>query len=43
MCTWRAWEEPDGMALSFTTSAVNSDEHPLMKCFHKPGAENVQL
>lgn len=36
---WRAWEEPDGAALSFTMLTVNADEHPLMKRFHRPGAE----
>jgi putative SOS response-associated peptidase YedK len=36
---WRAWEEPNGPALSFTMLTVNADEHPLMRRFHKPGAE----
>jgi len=37
---WRAWAEPEGTAFSFTTITINSDEHPLMCRFHKPGAEN---
>jgi putative SOS response-associated peptidase YedK len=36
---WRSWEEPEGVALSFTMLTVNADEHPLMKRFHRPGAE----
>lgn len=36
---WREWQEPEGLALSFTMLTVNADEHPLMKRFHKPGAE----
>jgi putative SOS response-associated peptidase YedK len=36
---WREWQEPEGSALSFTMLTVNADEHPLMKRFHKPGAE----
>ena len=36
---WRAWAEPEGTAFSFTTLTINSDEHPLMRRFHKPGAE----
>jgi putative SOS response-associated peptidase YedK len=36
---WRAWEEPDGTALSFTMLTVNADEHPLMRRFHRPGSE----
>jgi putative SOS response-associated peptidase YedK len=36
---WRAWEEPEGVALSFTMLTVNADEHPLMRRFHRPGAE----
>lgn len=36
---WRSWEEPEGAALSFTMLTVNADEHPLMRRFHRPGAE----
>ncbi|CAG4888069.1 SOS response-associated peptidase [Paraburkholderia saeva] len=37
---WRSWEEPEGLpSLSFTMLTVNSDDHPLMKRFHKPGDE----
>jgi putative SOS response-associated peptidase YedK len=36
---WRAWQDPEGMTLSFTMLTVNADQHPLMKRFHKPGAE----
>lgn len=36
---WREWQEPEGLALSFTMLTVNADNHPLMKRFHKPGAE----
>jgi putative SOS response-associated peptidase YedK len=36
---WRSWEEPEGPALSFTMLTVNADEHPLMRRFHRPGAE----
>ncbi|SIO50405.1 Putative SOS response-associated peptidase YedK [Burkholderia sp. GAS332] len=36
---WRQWRGPEGTALSFTMLTVNADEHPLMKRFHKPGAE----
>jgi putative SOS response-associated peptidase YedK len=36
---WRAWNEPDGVALSFTMLTVNADGHPLMNRFHKPGDE----
>lgn len=36
---WRAWTEPEGAALSFTMLTINADEHPLMRRFHKPGAE----
>jgi putative SOS response-associated peptidase YedK len=36
---WRAWDEPEGVALSFTMLTVNADEHPLMRRFHRPGAE----
>jgi putative SOS response-associated peptidase YedK len=36
---WRAWEEPEGVALSFTMLTLNADEHPMMRRFHRPGAE----
>jgi putative SOS response-associated peptidase YedK len=36
---WRAWDEPEGVALSFTMLTVNADNHPLMSRFHKPGDE----
>ncbi|MFM0125718.1 MULTISPECIES: SOS response-associated peptidase family protein [Paraburkholderia] len=37
---WRAWDNADGsQALSMTMLTLNADEHPLMKRFHKPGAE----
>jgi len=36
---WRAWEDPDGVSLSFTMLMVNANEHPLMKRFHRPGDE----
>jgi putative SOS response-associated peptidase YedK len=37
---WRQWKEIDGsQTLAFTMLTVNSDEHPLMKRFHKPGDE----
>jgi putative SOS response-associated peptidase YedK len=34
---WRAWNEPEGVTLSFTMLTVNADRHPLMQRFHKPG------
>ncbi|WP_322050567.1 SOS response-associated peptidase [Paraburkholderia bannensis] len=37
---WREWDEGEGRkALSFTMLTVNSNEHPLMQRFHKPGDE----
>ena len=36
---WREWNEPEGIALSFTMLTINAQEHPLMKRFHKPGDE----
>lgn len=36
---WRAWDEPGGIALSFTMLTLNADDHPLMRRFHKPGTE----
>jgi putative SOS response-associated peptidase YedK len=40
---WRAWDEPEGEALSFTMLTVNSADHPLMKRFHKPDSEKRSL
>jgi putative SOS response-associated peptidase YedK len=37
---WREWADVDGTPeLSFTMLTVNSDAHPLMNRFHKPGEE----
>ena len=37
---WRQWTEADGSQnLAFTMLTVNSDVHPLMRRFHKPGDE----
>lgn len=36
---WRAWEDLDGVSLSFTMLTVNANDHPLMKRFHRPGDE----
>jgi hypothetical protein len=38
---WREWkDQADGStSASFTMLTVNADEHPLMKRFHRPGAE----
>jgi putative SOS response-associated peptidase YedK len=36
---WRAWNDLEGPALSFTMLTVNAEQHPLMHRFHKPGAE----
>jgi putative SOS response-associated peptidase YedK len=36
---WRAWNEPDGTAISFTMLTANADDHPLMRRFHRPGDE----
>ena len=38
---WRAWKDSaDGStSLSMTMLTVNADDHPLMKRFHRPGAE----
>jgi putative SOS response-associated peptidase YedK len=36
---WRAWDDADGQSMSFTMLTVNSEEHPLMRRFHKPGDE----
>jgi putative SOS response-associated peptidase YedK len=37
---WRSWKDTDGtQTLAFTMLTVNSDAHPLMKRFHKPGDE----
>jgi putative SOS response-associated peptidase YedK len=41
---WRLWDEPDGtVSHSFTQLTVNADDHPLMKHFHRPGAEKRSL
>jgi len=36
---WREWQDPEGVSLSFTMLTVNAEDHPLMKRFHRPGAE----
>lgn len=36
---WRAWEDSEGVSLSFTMLTVNANDHPLMKRFHRPGDE----
>jgi putative SOS response-associated peptidase YedK len=37
---WRAWEEEDGtITNSFTHFTLNSDEHPLLRRFHRPNEE----
>jgi putative SOS response-associated peptidase YedK len=36
---WREWADPEGKSLSFTMLTLNADEHPLMRRFHRPGAE----
>jgi putative SOS response-associated peptidase YedK len=37
---WKSWVEADGgESFSFTMLTVNAENHPLMKRFHKPGAE----
>ncbi len=36
---WREWNEPEGIAYSFTMLTVNAADHPLMNRFHKPGDE----
>lgn len=36
---WREWSEEEGKALAFTMLTLNADDHPLMRRFHKPGAE----
>jgi putative SOS response-associated peptidase YedK len=36
---WRAWSEPERIALSFTMLTVNADDHAVMRRFHKPGTE----
>ena len=41
---WRSWDEEDGsVSHSFTQITINSDEHPLMRRFHKPGDEKRSL
>ncbi|MFS2004145.1 SOS response-associated peptidase family protein [Duganella sp. CT11-25] len=37
---WRTWQEEDGTVTnSFTHFTLNSDEHPLLRRFHRPGEE----
>lgn len=36
---WREWAEPEGSALSFTMLTLNAEDHPLLRRFHRPGAE----
>lgn len=37
---WRTWQEEDGtVANSFMHFTLNSDEHPLLRRFHRPGEE----
>lgn len=37
---WREWDEGEGGKVrSFTMLTINSNEHPLMQRFHKPGDE----
>jgi putative SOS response-associated peptidase YedK len=36
---WREWNDPEGLAYSFTMLTVNAAEHTLMNRFHKPGDE----
>jgi putative SOS response-associated peptidase YedK len=41
---YRVWREADGsVSYSFTQITINADDHPLMKRFHKPGAEKRSL
>lgn len=41
---YKRWEEPEGgESYSFTQITINSDEHPLMRRFHKPGDEKRSL
>lgn len=42
---WKAWYDEDGekVAQSFTQLTVNSDDHELMRRFHKPGDEKRSL
>lgn len=36
---WREWNEPEGLAYSFTMLTLNADAHPLLNRFHAPGKE----
>jgi putative SOS response-associated peptidase YedK len=37
---YRAWKHPDGRAMfAISMLTVNSDEHPLLRRFHRPGEE----
>ncbi|MEX3932161.1 hypothetical protein AB4Y32_10180 [Paraburkholderia phymatum] len=39
---WRQWKEGEGsLSIAFTMMTVNSDEHLLMKRFHKLGDEKA--
>lgn len=41
---WKNWKETDGsMTTAFTQITINSDQHPLMSRFHKPGDEKRSL
>lgn len=40
---WRQRKNEDGPPMSFTQLTVNSDEHPLMKRFHRLGDEKRSL
>ncbi|RQN37316.1 SOS response-associated peptidase [Paraburkholderia tropica] len=36
---WREWSEEEGKVLACKMLTLNADDHPLMRRFHKPGAE----
>lgn len=41
---YRTWEEQNGTeSFSFTQITINAEDHPLMRRFHKPGAEKRSL
>lgn len=41
---YRIWDEQDGtQSFSFTQITINSENHPLMRRFHKPGSEKRSL
>jgi putative SOS response-associated peptidase YedK len=41
---WREWAEPVGsVATLLTQITINTDEHPLMKRFHRTGDEKRAL